>query len=121
MYRLCLKYFSYVLVIYVLSFIIDSIYIHNELSIFILSFVLLLVNMIIKPLLLLITLPFSLITFGLFSLIVNAWTIMLADFFVPTFELNGFFNALIAAVCIVILNHTIFKPKRKDKIIYVNL
>jgi len=121
MYRLCLKYLSYVLTIYVLSFIIDSIIIDSELSILILGLVLLFVNMIIKTLLLIITLPFSLITFGLFSLIVNAWTIMLADFFVPTIELNGFLNALIAAICIVILNHTIFKPKRKDKIICVNL
>lgn len=121
MYRLSLKYLCYILVIYILSFIIDTIRVDYELSILILGFVLLLVNMIIKPLLLIITLPFSIITFGLFSLVVNAWTIMLADFFVPSIELNGFFNALIAGACIVILNHTIFKPTRKDKILYVKI
>lgn len=121
MYKISLKYLSYILVIYILSFFIDSINIRSEWSILLLGFVLLLVNIIIKPLLLLITLPFSLLTFGLFSLIVNAWTIMLADFFVPSIELNGFINAFIAAALIVILNHTLLKPKRNDKVLYINL
>ena len=115
MYRLSLKYISYILVIFILSQIIDSIRVDSELSILILGFSLLLVNMIIKPILLIITFPFSMITFGLFSLVVNAWTIMLADFFVPSIELNGFFNAFITATCIVVLNHTLFKPTKRNK------
>jgi putative membrane protein len=67
--------------------------------------VLLIVNLLLKPLLLLITLPFSILTLGLFSFIVNAWTIMLADKFVPGINMNGFLNSLLAAFIIVILHH----------------
>lgn len=115
MYRISLKYLSYISVLYLLSQVMDTIRVNNEVSILILGFVLLIVNMLIKPLLLVITLPFSMITFGLFSLVVNAWTIMLADFFVPSIELNGFFNALLAAVLIVLLNHTLFKPSKNKE------
>ena len=67
--------------------------------------VLLIVNLLLKPLLLLITLPFSIITLGLFNFIVNAWTIMIADHFVTGVNLGGFFNSLIAAFIIVIIHH----------------
>jgi putative membrane protein len=50
-------------------------------------------------------LPFSILTLGLFSFIVNAWTIMLADYFVPGINMDGFLNSLLAAFIIVILNH----------------
>lgn len=113
MSRLALKYISYVAVLYVLSFVIDTIEIRNEGSILLLGFVLLLVNMIIKPILLVLTFPLSMITFGLFTLIVNTWTILFADFLVPSIELNGFFNAFIAGIFIVLLNHTLLKPQTK--------
>jgi len=67
--------------------------------------VLLVVNFILKPILLLITLPVSLLTLGLFSFIVNAWTIMIADHFVTGISMGGFLNSLLAAFVIVIVNH----------------
>jgi len=67
--------------------------------------VLLVVNFILKPVLLLITLPVSLLTLGLFSFIVNAWTIMIADHFVTGISMGGFLNSLLAAFVIVIVNH----------------
>jgi len=67
--------------------------------------VLLAVNFILKPILLLITLPVSLLTLGLFSFIVNAWTIMIADHFVTGISMGGFLNSLLAAFVIVIVNH----------------
>ena len=67
--------------------------------------VLLGVNLLLKPILLLITLPLSLLTLGLFSFIVNAWMIMIADHFVSTINMGGFLNSLIAAFIIVLFNH----------------
>jgi putative membrane protein len=74
--------------------------------------VLLAVNIILKPILLLITLPLSLLTLGLFSFIVNAWTIMIADHFVTDISMGGFLNSLLAAFIIVIFNH-LFKDMNK--------
>lgn len=101
--KLFIKYISIVLAIYLMSFVFNSVYIGNLSALLIMGMVLLLVNMIIKPFLMLITLPANLLTLGLFSFIVNAWTIMIADSLVGNISMGGFFNSLIAAFIITIL------------------
>ena len=112
MSKLILKYMSIVATIYLLSLVTHSVAIGNTPALFLLGFVLLIVNLLIKPLLLLITLPINLITFGLFSFIVSAWTIMLADLFVPGISMGGFLNSLLAALIITIFQHLLRDSKR---------
>lgn len=105
MSKLFLKYISIIIAVYLLSLVIPSIYISSISALLIMGLVLLVVNFILKPILLLITLPVSLLTLGLFSFIVNAWTIMIADHFVTGINMGGFLNSLLAAFVIVIVNH----------------
>lgn len=105
MTKLALKYLSIVLTIYIVSMVIDTVYIRNISAIFLIGLVLLLVNLLLKPILLLITLPFNILTFGLFSFVVNALTIMIADGFVSGVNMGGFINSLLAALIIVIFNN----------------
>ena len=105
MSKLFIKYISMIIAIYLLSLVIPSIYIGSISALLIMGLVLLVVNFILKPILLLITLPVSLLTLGLFSFIVNAWTIMIADHFVTGISIGGFLNSLLAAFVIVIVNH----------------
>jgi len=67
--KLFIKYISIVLAIYLMSFIFNSVYIGSLSALLIMGMVLLLVNLIIKPFLMLITLPANLLTLGLFSLL----------------------------------------------------
>lgn len=115
MTKLGLKYISYVAIFFVLSEAMDTIQVDHKFSILILGFALLLVNMLIKPLLLLITLPASILTFGLFTLIVNTWTIMLADFLVPDIRMGSFFNSFIAAILILLVNQLLLTNKSHSK------
>ncbi len=108
--KLFIKYISIVLAIYLMSFIFNSVYIGSLGALLIMGMVLLLVNLIIKPFLMLITLPANLLTLGLFSFIVNAWTIMIADSLVENISMGGFVNSLIAAFIITILNN-LFQDK----------
>ncbi len=105
MSKLFIKYISIIIAIYLLSLVIPTIYIGSISALLIMGLVLLVVNFILKPILLLITLPVSLLTLGLFSFIVNAWTIMVADHFVTDISMGGFLNSLLAAFVIVIVNH----------------
>ncbi|MDR1771453.1 MAG: phage holin family protein [Hungatella sp.] len=105
MSKLFIKYISIILTIYLLSFVSHTVYIGSIPALLIMGLVLLLVNFILKPILLLITLPVSLLTLGLFSFIVNAWTIMIADHFVTDISMGGFLNSLLAAFIMVIFNH----------------
>lgn len=112
MTKLFIKYISILLTIYLLSFVIHTIQIGSIAALLTMGLVLLVVNLIVKPILLLITLPFNLLTLGLFGFIVNAWTIMIADYFVPNINMGGFLNSLLTAFLITIVHH-MFKDRNK--------
>jgi len=105
MTKLTLKYLSIIFSIFVVSMLFDSVYIRNIAAILVMGLVLLLVNLVVRPLLLLLALPLNILTFGLFSFVVNALTIMLADGFVSGVNMGGFFNSLLAALLIVVFQN----------------
>ena len=59
-----------------------------------------LVNAVIRPLLILLTLPVTLLTLGLFIFVVNAICLALAAWLVPGFTIGGFGSALVGALVI---------------------
>lgn len=68
------------------------------LSLFLATIVLGIINTLIRPVLHLITLPISIITLGLFSLVINAALVLLAAQIVPGFIIAGFWWALAFSV-----------------------
>lgn len=62
-----------------------------------------LINSFIRPLLWLLTAPLTVVTFGLFALVINALMILLASALVPGFEVKGFGSALIGAVVMAVV------------------
>ena len=63
-----------------------------------------LINALIRPLVILLTLPFTLLTLGLFLLVVNAAMLQLADWFVSGFSVDGFFSALFGSIVISLVS-----------------
>jgi len=63
-----------------------------------------LANAVVKPLLIVLTLPLTLVTFGLFLLVINALMILLVAALVPGFKVSGFWTALFASLFISILS-----------------
>jgi putative membrane protein len=62
------------------------------------------VNAIIRPILLVLTLPFTLITLGLFIFVVNAICFALTAALVPGFEISGFFAAFFGAILVSVVS-----------------
>jgi putative membrane protein len=62
------------------------------------------VNALIRPILLLLTLPFTLITLGLFIFVVNAICFALTAALVPGFDLSGFFAAFFGALVVSLVS-----------------
>ena len=62
-----------------------------------------LVNAIIKPVLWFLTLPLTVLTFGLFALVVNAFMLQLTAWLVADFRVKGFGSALLAALVMAVL------------------
>lgn len=61
-------------------------------------------NAIVKPLLIVLTLPLTLVTFGLFLLVINALMILLVAALVKGFRVSGFWTALFASLFVSILS-----------------
>ena len=61
-------------------------------------------NAVVKPLLILLTLPLTLLTFGLFLLVINALMILLVSALVRGFKVSGFWTALFASIFISLLS-----------------
>jgi putative membrane protein len=57
-----------------------------------------LLNAFLKPILVLLTLPATILTLGLFLLVINAVVVLVGDYFVDGFIVNGFWNAFIFSI-----------------------
>lgn len=72
-------------------------------------------NMVIKPILVVLTLPINILTLGLFTLVINALIVMLADKLTPGFSVASFWWALgfslVLSAVNAMLNH--FEPDKK--------
>lgn len=69
------------------------------------SVILSILNMIVKPILILFTLPITFVTLGLFLFVINAATLMIAQALMgPTFVITGFGTAIIAAIVLSLIN-----------------
>ncbi len=63
-----------------------------------------LINSFLRPVLLFFTLPITVVTFGLFALVINALMISITAALVPDFEVDGFGSALLAALIMALLS-----------------
>lgn len=63
-----------------------------------------LLNAFIKPILLVFTLPINLLSLGLFTIIINAVILKMADYWVDNFSINGFGTAILASLFISVIS-----------------
>ena len=67
------------------------------------------ITMVIRPVLSILTLPITIVTFGLFSFILNALLFWAMTLVVPGFIVNGFFSALVGVIVLSVLSWLINK------------
>jgi putative membrane protein len=63
------------------------------------------VNLLLRPFLLLITLPINIITLGLFTFVINGVIILLASSIVKGFQVSGFWIAVLFSIVLSIINY----------------
>jgi putative membrane protein len=87
-------------------------------SALIVAVVLAIANVIVKPILIIFTIPLTIFTLGLFLLVINAIIILLVDYFVPGFTVDGFWWALAFSLILSVFNSMfsdIVKEKPSDR------
>jgi putative membrane protein len=101
------------LAIGVTAYLLPGVHVSGIVSALVLAIVLGAINTFIRPVLVILTLPLSIFTLGLFTLVLNALLIMLATFIVPGFSVNNFWWAFLFGIVLAIVHAVLHKFDRK--------
>ncbi len=103
------------LAVIILSKVLPNVEVDSYVTALIVALVLSVLNFLIKPIMVLLTLPITILTFGLFLLVINAAIILLADHFIAGFSVNGFWWALLFSILLSVLQTVLFTFLKEDK------
>jgi putative membrane protein len=91
------------LAVVICSYILPGVSVSGGLTALIVATVLAMLNAFVKPLLIILTIPITIFTLGLFLLVINALMILAVDSLVPGFTVNGFWYALLFSIVLTIV------------------
>lgn len=103
-FNFLVKIFLGGIAVLIAEFFLSGIHIDTVMTGFLLAAVIILINITLKPLLILLTFPITVLTLGLFLLVINALMIMLADRIIPGFQVDGFWWAILFAIVVSLIN-----------------
>ncbi|MBQ2870710.1 phage holin family protein [bacterium] len=99
-----LRWVLYSLAIMLIAWLLPGISISSFWAALLVIVIMGLLNMILRPILLFITLPINFLTLGLFSFVLNALLFMLAGYIAPGFSVDGFWSALLGSLLLALLS-----------------
>ena len=87
-----------------LSKILTGVHIPEFSTALIFAIVLGVLNLVVKPILKILGLPLTILTLGLFSLVINALVILIADYFIDSMNVDGFWWAFIFSIALSVIS-----------------
>lgn len=93
------------LAVFVSGYFLPGVYTENYWVALLTAFVIGLLNLFVKPVLLFFSLPITVVTFGLFTLVIDAVVILLASYFVSGFAVEDFLSALLFALVLAFVTY----------------
>jgi len=103
-------------IVMLLAHFLTGVVVNGYTAALIVAAVLALLNAVVKPILIILTIPITIMTLGLFFFVINACIILLADHFIEGFAVNGFWTALLFSVLLSIsqsIAYSILKENKK--------
>lgn len=91
-----------------------GIHLENYTTAILVALVLVLLNSFLKPILVFFTIPFTIVTFGLFLIVINATIILIAGKLVSGFKVEGFWWAVGFSIILSIIT-SIMNPVKKEQ------
>ncbi|WP_026451408.1 phage holin family protein [Aequorivita capsosiphonis] len=113
--KLIIKLLLTALAVVVLSEILSGVAVESYGSAVIVAIVIALLRLIVKPILIILTLPVTILTFGLFLLIINAIIILMAGYFVGGFEVASIWWALLFSLLLSLFQSVLFSLLPEEK------
>ena len=92
----------------ILGYLLPGVAVTSFITAVMVAVVIALLRFIVKPILIILTLPITIITFGIFLLFINAIIILLAGYFVSGFEVDGIWWALIFSLLLSLFQSLLF-------------
>lgn len=93
------------LAVLVAAYILPGVHVASFTAALVAALVLGIINAVLKPILIILTLPINILTLGIFTFVINAALILLTAKIVPGFEVNGFWWALILSFVLSAINY----------------
>jgi len=104
MKRFLIHWLVIALALWVTAYVLPGVNVDSTQALAIAAVVLGLVNALIRPILTILTLPITILTLGLFYLVINGLTFLLASKLVPGFHVGGFWWAVLGALLVSIIS-----------------
>ena len=100
---LLLRWILFAIAIIFVAWLVPGIEVDNFQSAMLVTVIMALINIFIRPLLILITLPINILTLGILGLIINALLFLLAGYIAPRFYVDGFLAAFLGSIVLSFL------------------
>ncbi len=102
--RLLIKWLILTLSVLLAAYLLEGIRVSGFFSAFLAAAVLGFLNVFFRPILVVLTLPVNILTFGLFTFLINALILKMASGVIPGFEVQGFWAAVLGGLLISAVN-----------------
>lgn len=107
MIRMTIKWLALTASIMITSYLIDGISVDGISSAFLAAAVLGILNVFLRPIALILTLPVNILSLGLFTFVINALMLIITSKLIPGFNVDGFWAAVIGSLLISIVSWVI--------------
>lgn len=107
--NLIIRWFFAAVAVMLVSYLLPGITLAGFWAAILVALVLGIINAVIKPFLIILTLPINIVTLGLFTLVINAVLVLAASGIVSGFAVSGFWTALLFSIVLSIFNYFLSK------------
>ncbi|MDO5988378.1 phage holin family protein [Flavivirga amylovorans] len=113
--KLITKLLLNALAVFIIAYFLKGVNVDSYLTAIIVAVVLSILNLFVKPVLIVLTLPITVVTLGLFLLIINALIILLADKLIDGFSVNSIWIAVLFSILLSVLQSILHSLLKDDK------
>ncbi|WP_336065572.1 phage holin family protein [Mesoflavibacter sp. CH_XMU1404-2] len=101
--------------VFILAHVLNGVSVDSYVTAIIVALVLAILNLLIKPILVILTLPATILTLGLFLFVINGLIILLADKFIDGFAVSSIWTAILFSILLSILQSILQSLLKTDK------
>ena len=101
--------------VFILAHILPGVTVDGYVSALIVAVVLGVLRLIVRPILVLLTLPITIVTLGIFLLFINAFIILMADYFIDGFAVTNIWYAVLFSILLSVFQSILYTFLKSDK------